>query len=450
MKNILKIVLVLIVFLFSFGGNKVVAQDVEKSAVAANVEVVAPEVSDDIASEEVEEPIELGKSISKFAKDSGIYSLFADKYGWKYLVMICIACLLFYLAIVKKFEPLSLLPIAFGMLLTNIPGAGLYTPELFADGHVHWQEFANGAGLLDYLYLGVKLGIYPCLIFIGVGSMTDFGPLLANPKSLLLGAAAQIGIFATFLGARATGLFSPAEAASIGIIGGADGPTAIFLTSKLAPQLLGPIAVAAYSYMALVPVIQPPIMRALTTKKERAIQMKQIRTVSKKEKIIFPIMVTIIVALLLPDATPLLGCLMLGNLMRECGVVDRLTKTAQNELMNICTIFLGITVGATATADAFLNVRTLMILGIGILAFSLGSASGVLLAKFMNLFLKNPINPLIGSAGVSAVPMAARVSQTVGQEENPSNFLLMHAMGPNVAGVIGSAVAAGIMLNMLG
>jgi len=303
--------------------------------------------------------------------------------------------------------------------------------------------------LLDYIYLGVKLGIYPCVIFIGVGAMTDFGPLLANPKSFLLGAAAQIGIFATFLGALVLG-FNYAEAGSIGIIGGADGPTAIYLTSKLAPNLLGPIAVAAYSYMALVPVIQPPIMKMLTTQKEREIVMKQLRKVSKTEKIIFPIIVTVFVSLLLPSAAPLIGCLMLGNLMRESGVVERLSKTVQNELMNITTIFLGVSVGATTTATAFLNYQTLAILVIGILAFALGSAGGVLLAKFMNLFTKNKINPLIGSAGVSAVPMAARVSQTVGQEANPGNFLLMHAMGPNVAGVIGSAVAAGILLSFLG
>ncbi|MCQ2369360.1 MAG: sodium ion-translocating decarboxylase subunit beta [Paludibacteraceae bacterium] len=369
--------------------------------------------------------------------------------GWKCLIMIAIACLLLYLAIVKKYEPLLLLPIAFGMLLTNIPGAGLYNADLFANGHVHWADFRNGAGLLDYLYLGVKLGIYPCLIFVGVGAMTDFGPLIANPKSLLLGAAAQLGIFATYLTTIALG-FTPQEAASIGIIGGADGPTAIFLTSKLAPHLLGPIAVAAYSYMALVPVIQPPIMRALTTKSERAIVMKQLRKVSQTEKIVFPIVVTIIVALLLPDATSLIGCLMLGNLMKECGVVERLSKTVQNELMNIVTIFLGITVGATATAANFLNIQTLEILCVGIIAFGLGSAGGVLLAKLMNVFSKEKVNPLIGSAGVSAVPMAARVSQVVGQEENPGNFLLMHAMGPNVAGVIGSAVAAGILLSMLG
>ena len=395
------------------------------------------------------EEVDMGEKVSKFLNDTGFAQLFAG--NWLCLVMIVVACVLFYLAIVKKFEPLLLLPIAFGMLLTNLPGAGLFHPELFDGGHVHWEAFtnANNIGLLDYLYLGVKLGIYPCIIFIGVGAMTDFGPLLANPKSFLLGAAAQLGIFATFLGALALG-FTYAEAGSIGIIGGADGPTAIYLTSKLAPGLLGPIAVAAYSYMALVPVIQPPIMKALTTQKEREIVMKQLRKVSKKEKIVFPIVVTIFVSLLFPSAAPLIGCLMLGNLMRECGVVERLSKTVQNELMNICTIFLGISVGATTTAAAFLNLQTLAILVIGVLAFSIGSAGGVLLAKFMNLFTKNKINPLIGSAGVSAVPMAARVSQNVGQEANPGNFLLMHAMGPNVAGVIGSAVAAGILLSFLG
>jgi len=381
------------------------------------------------------EEVSLGESISKFLNDTGFARLVEG--NWLCLVMIAVACLLFYLAIVKKF--------------TNLPGAGLYHPELFEGGHIHWPDFANAnnVGLLDYIYLGVKLGIYPCVIFIGVGAMTDFGPLLANPKSFLLGAAAQIGIFATFLGALVLG-FNYAEAGSIGIIGGADGPTAIYLTSKLAPNLLGPIAVAAYSYMALVPVIQPPIMKMLTTQKEREIVMKQLRKVSKTEKIIFPIIVTVFVSLLLPSAAPLIGCLMLGNLMRESGVVERLSKTVQNELMNITTIFLGVSVGATTTATAFLNYQTLAILVIGILAFALGSAGGVLLAKFMNLFTKNKINPLIGSAGVSAVPMAARVSQTVGQEANPGNFLLMHAMGPNVAGVIGSAVAAGILLSFLG
>ncbi len=363
------------------------------------------------------------------------------------LIMIAIACFLLYLAIVKKFEPLLLLPIAFGMLLTNLPGANMYHPELFADGHINWEMFGDSknTGLIDYLYLGVKLGIYPSLIFLGVGAMTDFGPLIANPKSLLLGAAAQVGIFITFVGAQLLG-FEVAEAASIGIIGGADGPTAIYVTSLLAPQLLGPIAVAAYSYMALVPVIQPPIMKALTTKEERQIEMKQLRPVSKTEKILFPIVVTIFVSLLLPSAAPLVGCLMLGNLLKESGVTERLSKTAQNDLMNIVTIFLGISVGATATAEAFLDLNTIKIMVMGVVAFALGTAGGVLLAKLMNVFVKDKINPLIGSAGVSAVPMAARVSQVVGQKEKPTNFLLMHAMGPNVAGVIGSAVAAGVFL----
>ena len=365
------------------------------------------------------------------------------------LVMLAVSCVLLYLAIVKKFEPLLLLPIAFGMLLTNLPGAGIYHAALFEGGHVHWEMFAEGiplangsteaAGLLDVLYLGVKLGVYPCLIFIGVGCMTDFGPLIANPKSLLLGAAAQLGIFVTYVGAVLLG-FTPAQAGSIGIIGGADGPTAIFVTSKLAPELLGPIAVAAYSYMALVPVIQ----------KERMIQMKQLRQVTKTEKILFPIVVTIFVSLMLPSAASLVGCLMLGNLLRESGVTERLNKTAQNELMNIVTIFLGTSVGATATAANFLNPQTLKILVLGVVAFGLGTAGGVLLAKLMNVFLKDKINPLIGSAGVSAVPMAARVSQVVGQKETPRNFLLMHAMGPNVAGVIGSAVAAGVFLALFG
>ena len=411
---------------------------VEESAV-----IEAPAVE-----EAAEADLEIGSSIEEFVSSMGIVKLFQGD-GWKNLVMIAIGCLLLYLAIVKKYEPLLLLPIAFGMILTNLPGAGLYNANLFADGHVHWAEFKNGAGLLDYLYLGVKLGIYPCLIFVGVGAMTDFGPLIANPKSLLLGAAAQIGIFATYLTTIALG-FTPQEAASIGIIGGADGPTAIFLTSRLAPHLLGPIAVAAYSYMALVPVIQPPIMRLLTTKKERSIVMKQLRTVSKTEKIIFPIVVAIIVSLILPSAATLIGCLMLGNLMKESGVVERLSKAAQNELNNIVVIFLGTTVGATATAEAFLNIQTISILCVGIVAFGFGTAGGVLLAKIMNLFLKEKINPLIGSAGVSAVPMAARVSQSEGAKADPRNFLLMHAMGPNVAGVIGSAVAAGILLSFLG
>ena len=372
--------------------------------------------------------------------------------NWGNYVMIAVSFLLMYLAIVKKYEPMLMLTIAFGMLLTNLPGANMFHSELFAGGHVHWDIFVNNAGLLDYLYLGVKLGIYPCLIFLGVGAMTDFGPLIANPKSFLLGAAAQVGIFLTFIGASALG-FTEAQAASIGIIGGADGPTAIYLTSKLAPELLGPIAVAAYSYMALVPVIQPPIMRLLTTDSERKIRMTQLRPVSKKEKIIFPIVITVVVTLLLPSAAPLIGCLMFGNLMKECGVVERLSKTVQNELMNIVVIFLGITVGATATADAFINWQTLGILVMGIVAFACGTAGGVLLAKLMNLFIKDPnkkINPLIGSAGVSAVPMAARVSQDEGRKYDPSNFLLMHAMGPNVAGVVGSAVAAGILLAFFG
>ncbi len=388
-----------------------------------------------------------GEAVVNFLKQTGF-----SMTNWQSLVMILIACVLMYLAIVKGFEPLLLLPIAFGMLLTNLCGAGMFHEELFADGHVHWDLFkasnAISPGLIDYLYLGVKLGIYPCLIFVGVGAMTDFGPLIANPKSLLLGAAAQVGIFATYLGAYYLG-FTPQQAGSIGIIGGADGPTAIFTTTLLAPELLGPIAVAAYSYMALVPVIQPPIMKALTTKKERSIVMKELRPVSKIEKIIFPIIVTIFVALLVPSAAALVGCLMLGNLLKECGVCERLSKTVQNELMNIVTVFLGISVGATATATTFISLQTIKIIIMGVVAFGVATAGGVLLAKFMNLFLKEKINPLIGSAGVSAVPMAARVSQKVGQEENPGNFLLMHAMGPNVAGVIGSAIAAGALIAML-
>ncbi|MBQ0068200.1 MAG: sodium ion-translocating decarboxylase subunit beta [Bacteroidales bacterium] len=381
--------------------------------------------------------------------------------GWKNLVMIALGCFLLFLAIKKEYEPLLLLPIAFGMILTNLPGADLFDSEMWNNEflnanspnyHSYGYIMAHG-GLLDILYIGVKAGIYPSLIFLGVGAMTDFGPLIANPKSLLLGAAAQIGIFATFLVTQIDipifG-FTPAQAASIGIIGGADGPTAIFLTSKLAPELLGPIAVAAYSYMALVPVIQPPIMKFLTTESERKIRMKQLRTVSKKEKIIFPIVVAVIVSLIVPSAATLIGCLMLGNLMKESGVVERLSKAAQNELNNIVVICLGLTVGATATASSFMNFQTLGILCVGIVAFGIGSASGVLMAKCMNLFLKEKINPLIGSAGVSAVPMAARVSQTEGAKADPRNFLLMHAMGPNVAGVIGSAVAAGILLSFLG
>ena len=418
------------------------------------------------------------EAINNFLTSTGFY-LFTQGDNWKCLVMIAISCVLLFLGIKKKFEPLLLVPIAIGMLVTNLPDAGMYHEILFAGGHVHWDLFQGGVvtpefiaemqalgvsdavlgtvavgstvsvGLIDVLYLGIKLGIYPCLIFMGVGSMTDFGPLIANPKSLLLGAAAQLGIFMTFVGCRLMG-FSGAEASSVGIIGGADGPTAIFVTAMLAPALLGPIAVSAYSYMALVPVIQPPIMKALTTEKERQIVMRPLREVSKKEKIFFPVVVTVFVALLVPSAAPLIACLMLGNLARECGVLDRLSKTMQNELMNIVTIFLGVSVGATATAATFLSPKTLAIMGMGVVAFSFGTAGGVLLAKFMNLFLKEKINPLIGSAGVSAVPMAARVSQKVGQQYNPGNFLLMHAMGPNVAGVIGSAIAAGVLISLFG
>ena len=418
------------------------------------------------------------EAILNFITSTGFYQ-FTQEGNWKCLIMIGVACVLLYLGIVKKFEPLLLVPIAFGMLVTNLPGAEMYHEILFAGGHIHWDliggapitaEFLSemsaagvtdavlstvtvgqtiSVGLIDILYLGVKLGIYPCLIFMGVGAMTDFGPLIANPKSLLLGAAAQLGIFMTYVGCRFLG-FTGAEASSIGIIGGADGPIAIFVTVMLSPALLGPIAVSAYSYMALVPVIQPPIMKLLTTEEERKIVMKPLREVSKNEKILFPIVVTIFVALLVPSAAPLIACLMLGNLFRECGVTERLSKTVQNELINIVTIFLGVSVGATATGNTFLSPRTLAILAMGIVAFGFGTAGGVLLAKFMNLFLKEKINPLIGSAGVSAVPMAARVSQKVGQEANPGNFLLMHAMGPNVAGVIGSAIAAGVLISLFG
>ena len=472
-------------------------------------------------------------AIIRFLQDTGFY-LFSQDGNWRCLIMLGIACVLLYLGIVKKFEPLLLVPIAFGMLITNLPGANMFHEIFFAGGHIHWDliggqpvtaslladlhsqgvaenvlapyiqqlmtaaqttfspemveqaiaavtEEAGAAitaleaqlqalvqaeqaaayygmtlsdititpGLVDILYLGVKLGIYPCLIFMGVGAMTDFGPLIANPKSLLLGAAAQLGIFITFVGCRLMGFTGP-ESSAIGIIGGADGPTAIFVTVLLAPALLGPIAVAAYSYMALVPVIQPPIMKLLTTEKERQIVMKPLREVSKKEKIIFPIVVTIFVALLVPSAAPLIACLMLGNLFKECGVTERLSKTVQNELINIVTIFLGVSVGATATGTTFLSLQTIKIMLMGVVAFSFGTAGGVLLAKFMNLFLKEKINPLLGSAGVSAVPMAARVSQMVGQKYNPGNFLLMHAMGPNVAGVIGSAIAAGVLISLYG
>ncbi len=394
------------------------------------------------------------EAVLNFLKQTGFYLIAQD---WRCLIMIGIGCVLLYLGIKRKFEPLLLVPIAVGMILTNLPGANMYHSEIFSGGHIDWSAFAEGnAGLIDILYIGVKLGVYPCLIFIGVGAMTDFSPMIANPRCMLLGAAAQLGIFTTY--AAANGLFritngavgfTAAQSGAIGSIGGADGPTAIYTAVKLAPELLGPIAIAAYCYMALVPFIQPPIMKALTTKKERAIEMKQLRPVSKTTRIIFPIVMIVFVSLLVPSAAPLVGCLMFGNLLRECGVTERLSKTVQNELMNIVTILLGVSVGATATAANFLNWQTLLILGIGIIAFSFGTAGGVLLAKFMNLFTKNKINPLIGSAGVSAVPMAARVSQKVGQEENPGNFLLMHAMGPNVSGVIGSAIAAGVLISIL-
>ena len=437
---------------------------------------------------------ELWNSIVKLWQESGLARLLNfENGGWKNLIMIGIACVLIYLAVKKGFEPLLLLPIAFGMLLVNLPLTGIMDPQMnslvpltsdelallnqgiYAENYnvfieakdeitglitsACWEKFEQG-GLMWYLYQGVKFGVYPPLIFLGIGCMTDFGPLISNPKSFLLGAAAQLGIFITFFGARAIGAlpfaeslgiaFNEAEAASIAIIGGADGPTAIYLTSKLAPHLLGGIAVAAYSYMALVPIIQPPIMRALTTKKERSVVMKQLRPVSKTEKILFPIFVTAICVLLLPSAAPLIGMLMLGNLFRESGVVERLSKTAQNEMMNIITILLGVTVGATANANTFLNPKTLLIIVLGLLAFCIGTAGGVLFGKLLYVATGGKVNPLIGSAGVSAVPMAARVSQKVGQQENPGNFLLMHAMGPNVAGVIGSAVAAGVLLSLFG
>lgn len=408
------------------------------------------------------------EGLLSFAQKTGVYEIainFASG-GWKTLVMILIACLLFYLAIVKKFEPLLLLPIAFGMLLSNLPLGEIMHPEYFIDPaylidgkDLDFGLILHEGGLLDLLYLGVKLGIYPPLIFLGIGCMTDFGPLISNPKSILLGAAAQLGVFITFFCAVLLGAFQIGgfgadgtvdtifkEAASIGIIGGADGPTAIFVTKTLAPSLLSAIAIAAYSYMALIPMIQPPFMKLITTKKERQIVMEQLRPVTQREKIIFPIAVTLVVVLLVPDAVSLVGMLMFGNLIKESGVAERLCKTAQNELMNIITIFLGVTVGATAQADTFLTPKTILIICLGLAAFCVSTIGGLLLAKLMCHLTGGKINPLIGSAGVSAVPMAARVSQKVGQEENPTNFLLMHAMGPNVAGVIGSAVAAGIFL----
>ncbi|MBQ3037718.1 MAG: sodium ion-translocating decarboxylase subunit beta [Clostridia bacterium] len=406
--------------------------------------------------------------LANFLQTTGFAALFQNGgvEAVKIIIMLAIACLLLYLAIVKKFEPLLLLPIAFGMLLSNLPmisgsSAIMMHTEWFTDPQymiggkdIDVGMICRKGGLLDLLYLGVKLGIYPPLIFLGIGCMTDFGPLIANPKSILLGAAAQFGVFFTFVGALVLAALIPGvefgikEAGSIGIIGGADGPTAIYVTKTLAPALLPAIAVAAYSYMALIPVIQPPIMKLMTTKKMRMTVMEQLRPVSRTEKILFPIVVTIIVALIIPDAVSLVGCLMLGNLMKESGVCDRLVKTAQNELMNIITIFLGVTVGATATAQSFLSLNTLSIIALGLIAFAFSTAGGLLLGDLMYILTKGKVNPLIGSAGVSAVPMAARVSQMVGQKENPSNFLLMHAMGPNVAGVIGSAVAAGVFLSM--
>ena len=388
----------------------------------------------------------MGEAILNFLATSGLASI-----TWQQAVMLLVSFVLMYLAIVKQYEPLLLLPIGFGMLMTNLPLDGIFHMDIFINStnHIDWALLGSSGGMVDYIYLGVKLGIYPPLIFLGIGTMTDFEPLIARPSSLLLGAAAQLGIFFTFVGAKILG-FTNQEAGAIGIIGGADGPTAIYVTSRLAPELLGSIAVAAYSYMALVPVIQPPIMKVLTTEKERQIVMTAPRRVSKTEKILFPIIVTIIVALTLPDAAILVGCLMMGNLMKESGVVERITKTAGNELMNIITIFLGFSVGCTTNAATFLNIRTVEIIALGIVAFGVGTAGGVILGKIMCVVTHGKINPLIGSAGVSAVPMAARVSQKVGQEYNPRNYLLMHAMGPNVAGVIGSAVAAGILINMFG
>ncbi len=402
------------------------------------------------------------EGITSFIQGTGLAKIFAATaetplafagVDFGTILMLAISCLLIYLAIGKQFEPLLLLPIAFGMLLANLPLSNLLHNVFFVgtgeEEHfmMDFGQILHEGGLLDLLYLGVKLGIYPSLIFLGIGAMTDFSPLIANPKSLLLGAAAQLGVFVAFFGALFLG-FNVYEAMSIGIIGGADGPTAILVTKSLAPKLLPAIAIAAYSYMALIPIIQPPIMKALTTKKERSVKMEQLRSVSKLERMIFPIIVTVVVALIVPDAVPLVGCLMLGNLIKESGVADRLSKTIQNELMNIVTIFLGVTVGATASADTFLQWDTIGIIVLGLVAFSISTAGGLLFGKLMYILTKGKVNPLIGSAGVSAVPMAARVAQSVGSKEDPTNFLLMHAMGPNVAGVIGSAVAAGVFLTM--
>ena len=394
-------------------------------------------------------------SIIEFLGSTGVSRLFGESNWWQYLIMYVISFVLIYLAIKKGFEPLLLLPIAIGMLLTNLPGANMFDMNLFINpddptAKLVIQDVIEKGGLLDFLYLGVKLGIYPSLIFIGIGAMTDFSPLIANPKSLIIGAGAQLGVFVAFSGAIMSGAFDALEAAAIGIIGGADGPTAILVTKTLAPHLLGGIAIAAYSYMALIPMIQPPFMRMLTTEKERKIKMTTLRPVSRTEKLLFPVVVTVVVCLIIPDAAPLVGCLMFGNLLNVCGVTDRLSKTAQNELMNIVTIFLGITVGATAKAETFLSSKTLLIIALGLCAFCVSTIGGLLTAKIMCVITKGQINPLIGSAGVSAVPMAARVANLEGQKYDPSNFLLMHAMGPNVAGVIGSAVAAGVLIALLG
>ncbi|MBE6693495.1 MAG: sodium ion-translocating decarboxylase subunit beta [Ruminococcaceae bacterium] len=394
------------------------------------------------------------ETIKNFIEKTGISLLISDENWWQYLIMYAIAGILIYLAIAKQFEPLLLLPIAIGILLTNLPGAGLFHFDMWmGDSSMtvleSLQMVVNKGGFLDLLYIGVKLGIYPCLIFVGIGAMTDFTPLIANPKYFIIGAGAQFGVVVAFASAFMSGLYTLGEAASIGIIGGADGPTAILVTKTLGPALLGAIAIAAYSYMALIPMIQPPFMKLLTTKKERSIKMEQLRPVSRTEKLLFPIIVTVVVGLIVPDALALIGCLMFGNLLNVCGVTDRLSKTAQNELMNIVTIFLGISVGATASAENFLRLETVVIIACGLVAFCISTCGGLITAKIMNWLSGGKINPLIGSAGVSAVPMAARVAQTVGQKEDPSNFLLMHAMGPNVAGVIGSAVAAGVFLSWL-
>ena len=395
-------------------------------------------------------------TITNFLENTGIAKLFGSENWWQYLVMYGIAFVLIYIAIAKKYEPLLLLPIAIGMLLTNLPGANMFNFNMWIDSANQpsvlesVQMVIQKGGLLDLLYIGVKLGIYPCLIFIGIGAMTDFTPLIANPKYFIIGAGAQLGVFVAFAAAFLSGQFTIGEAASIGIIGGADGPTAILVTKTLGPALLGAIAIAAYSYMALIPMIQPPFMKLLTTKKERLIKMEKLRPVSRVEKLVFPILVTVVVGLIVPDALPLIGCLMFGNIINVCGVTDRISKTAQNELMNIVTIFLGISVGATATAENFLSLQTVIIIVCGLVAFCISTCGGLITAKIMNWISGGKINPLIGSAGVSAVPMAARVAQTVGQKEDPSNFLLMHAMGPNVAGVIGSAVAAGVFLSWIG